>query len=153
MQATVQNGLLEQPPSQGRAGGQRAAAAFLLCPRVCQLGPQARQSPLPVPGLGKLSSFHLQAPMRPDTWDTPPRDARLLGQRRRSAASPQEPSQGGDERPLGYSLGISNMHRLLYFCSSWLLVRTCSRRLSSCCCCCSGLRWMPGMALTALRIS
>uniref|UniRef100_A0A452TEK2 Dexamethasone-induced Ras-related protein 1 n=1 Tax=Ursus maritimus TaxID=29073 RepID=A0A452TEK2_URSMA len=54
---------------------------------------------------------------------------------------------------LVYSLGISNMQRLLYFWSSSFLVLTCSRRRCSCCCCCSGLSWMPGMVLMTLRIS
>lgn len=54
---------------------------------------------------------------------------------------------------LSYSLGISNMQRLLYFCSSSFLVRTCSRRFCSCCCCCSGLTPMPGMELISFLIS
>ena len=51
------------------------------------------------------------------------------------------------------ALGTSNMHRLLYFCSSWFLVRTCSRSVVSCCCCSPGLQSIPGMLEICSRAS
>ena len=51
------------------------------------------------------------------------------------------------------ALGTSNMHKLLYFCSSWFLVRTCSLNEASCCCCSSGLVSMPGMLEICSRAS
>lgn len=50
-------------------------------------------------------------------------------------------------------LGMSNMHRPLYLCKSWFLVRTCSLRVRSLCCCTSELRSMPGMARICSRVS
>lgn len=51
------------------------------------------------------------------------------------------------------TLGTSNMQRLLYFCSSWFLVRTSSRSVASCCCCTSGLLSIPGMLDICSRAS
>lgn len=51
------------------------------------------------------------------------------------------------------AFGTSNMHKLLYFCSSWFLVRTCSRSVASCCSCAVGLLSMPGMLAICSRAS
>lgn len=51
------------------------------------------------------------------------------------------------------AFGTSNMHRLLYFCSSWFLVRTCSRSVASCCCCSDGLLSIPGILVICSRAS
>lgn len=51
------------------------------------------------------------------------------------------------------ALGTSNIHKLLYFCSSWFLVRTCSRSVASCCCCSAGLLSIPGMLDICSRAS
>lgn len=51
------------------------------------------------------------------------------------------------------AFGTSNMHKVLYFCSSWFLVRTCSCSVASCCCCSGGLQSIPGMLVICSRAS
>ena len=160
------------PPGPGAEGrGRRQPPPFLLCPGICQpslkAGPRPRPSSLrspPPSGSRRTVIMHLDLgdrtqgrPGKPASTPAPqsgPRSAKQAVSETPStgleAGGPCPPRPGGQ---LIYSLGISNMHRLLYFYRSSFVVRTCSRRRCSCCCCRSRLRWMPGMALTTLRIS
>lgn len=154
------------PGAEGRGRGQPPPF-----PGICQPSLKAVPRPRPSglrspPPSGGMHTVIMHLDRGDSTQGRPGRPARtpLRSQghvqlsRQYQRPPPQGWKTGGPcpPRPGGqliYSLGISNMHRLLYFCRSSFLVRTCSRRRCSCCCCRSGLRWMPGMAPTTLRIS